>query len=94
MSAPISFPIWLLLVAMIGTPLHLFLRQRHVQTRFNYAAMSAVTIALAMMLDFALPAAKHSFHDIVSYTGLSLGLGAIFGVPVGLIFRGIVLEER
>jgi len=94
MSAPISFPIWLLLVAMIGTPLHLFLRQRHVQTRANYAAFSAITIALTMMIGYAVPAAPHSLHDIASYVGLSLAFGVLFGVPVGLIFRGIVLEDR
>jgi hypothetical protein len=94
MSAPISFPIWLLLVAMIGTPLHLFLRQRHLQTRFNYAALSAFTLAVTMLIGFTVPTTRHSFNDIISYVDLSLSFGVVFGVPVGLIFRGIILEDR
>ncbi len=95
MSAPISFPLWLLLVAMIGTPIHVFLSQRHVQTRFNYAIFSSLTIALTMLICFAFgsPGGKHGFHDIVDNVGLALSFGLIFGVPLGLIFRGVVLTD-
>jgi len=92
MLASISFPLWLLLVAMIGAPIHFFLRERHEQTRLNYAGFSALTIALAMLVCF--PGTRHSLHEIVIHLGWSLSLGMIFGVPLGLVFRGVVVKDR
>jgi len=98
MIAPMSLPIWLLLVAMIGTPIHLMLRHRHAQTRFNYAAFAALTIAVTMVIGFALPmagpGANRGFAVIATDLVLALSFGLIFGVPLGLVFRGVVVRDR
>ena len=98
MIAPISFPIWLLLVAMIGMPLHFYLRMHHRQTRLHYAFFSSLTIALAMLICFAAalagPDARRTIPGILNCISLSLSFGMMFGVPVGLVFRQLVLIER
>lgn len=98
MIAPISFPIWLLLIAMIGTPIHVMLRHRHIQTRFNYAAFAALTIAVTMVIGFALPlagpGANRGFPVIATDLVLAMSFGLIFGVPLGLIFRSMVVKNR
>ena len=98
MIAPMSFPVWLLLVAMIGMPIHVLLRHRHAQTRFNYAAFAALTISLAMAIGFAVPlagpGADRGLHVVMTDLVLSLCMGTVFGVPLGLVFRGVVVKKR
>jgi hypothetical protein len=95
MSAPISFPIWLLLVTMIGLPLHYLLKMKHAQTRLNYALLAALTISLTMMICFtaALGTSQH-VRDLLPDLQLSLSFGVVFGVPIGLVFRRLILSDE
>jgi hypothetical protein len=93
MSAPISFPIWLLLVTMIGLPLHLLLKMKQAQTRLNYAALASLDISATMMICFmaALGSSQH-FPDLLNDLKLSQSFGIVFGVPIGLVFRRLILS--
>lgn len=94
MIAPISFPIWLLLVTMIGLPLHFLLKMKHAQSRLNYAVLASLDIGMTMMICFtaALGTSQH-FPDILADLKLSLSFGIVFGVPLGLVFRRLILTE-
>ena len=95
MSAPISFPIWLLLVTMIGLPLHYLLKMKHAQTRLNYAVLASLTITLTMMICFtaALGTSQH-VRDLLPDLKLSLSFGIVFGAPIGLVFRRLILSDE
>lgn len=98
MTNPMSFSMWILLVAAIGVPVHLLVNKGLAHWREHGEISSILTLTLAMATSGVLLPLIHggvlSPKEAATQLLFSLAAGLLFGTPIGLIFRVMVHTER
>lgn len=94
MTTSISLPMWILLVATIGVPVHLVVNKGPSHWREHGEISSIVTMTLVMITaNLVMPLIQGialAPAEAARQLLFSLVAGLLFGAPIGLIFRMIV----
>lgn len=97
MTTPVSLQLWILLVALIGVPVHIAVNKGLAHWREHCELSSILTMTLVMVTSrVAMPLIQGvllSPKEAATQLLFSLVAGLLFGTPIGLIFRVIVHAE-
>lgn len=97
MTTPVSLQLWVLLVAIIGVPVHIAVNKGLAHWREHGELSAILTMTLVMMVTgIAMPLVQGSDMS-PGQAGTRLAAsalaGLLFGTPIGLIFRFMVHAE-
>ena len=95
MPASISLPMWVLLIVVIGLPVHIFVTKGLAHWRRHYEISAIATMSLVMIAcHVVLPLLQGDVVDVVKRLEFAAATGVLFGAPLGLIIRAIIGTER
>jgi hypothetical protein len=93
MTNPVSLPLWILLIVMIGVPVHAALNHGLARWRGKFELSLIVTMVLVTIVSLiALPeieGAHFGLREVERKLLFALASGVLFGAPIGLIFRAM-----
>src|SRR5579859_2047353 len=97
MTTPISLQMWVLLVVIIGAPVHIAVNKGLAHWREHGEISAILTITLVMSITgVALPLVQGGVlmpGQAATRLAISAAAGLLFGTPIGLIFRAMVHAE-
>ena len=94
MPTPVSLPLWILLIVMIGAPVHILVNRGIAHWRRNYEISAIVTMVLVMAISLVaaplIQGNEPTLRELVKQLAFSGTAGVLFGAPLGLIARGVL----
>jgi len=97
MTTPVSLQMWVLLVVIIGVPVHIAVNKGLAHWREHGELSAILTMTLVMIVTgVAMPLVQGSDlmpGQVATRLATSVAAGLLFGTPIGLIFRVMVHAE-
>jgi hypothetical protein len=98
MPEAISLPMWVLLIVVIGLPVHISVNKGLAHWRRHYEISAIATMSLVMMACHVilplLQGGMLDLHDLIRHLEFAGAAGVLFGGPIGVIVRLVIGSER